>query len=212
MEFLTVANYRLLTRQITKLLNALSTSKDKDVIAAVKGLIETDLRKALPTNEQTESIIHQLHEVTDRTHADLFLHALKAYVVPFHAPTAEELKKLFKKEKHLRIPPLQSYDWKEVTYLSWKDGGTHRQYFVIEQEGKWKTLQGVTKVDTLKGVCRICRQHTLVNLFTSTVRGKTEDTFTSYSHYICEDPAVCNSNLDNAEQIHTFIFENQQNK
>lgn len=212
MEFLTVANYRLLTRQITKLLNALSTSKDKDVIAAVKGLIETDLRAALPQTDQTDTIVHQLHQVTDRTDADLFLHAVKSYVIPFKAPTAEDLKKLFKKEKRLRIPPLQSYDWKEVTYLSWKDGGTHRQYFVIEQEGKWKTLQGVTKVDTLKGVCRICRQHTLVNLFTATVRGKTEDTFMSYSHYICEDPAVCNSNLDNAEQIHTFIFENQQNK
>lgn len=212
MEFLTVANYRLLTKQITKLLNALSTSKDKDVIAAVKGLIETDLRAALSQTDQTDTIVHQLHQVTDRTDADLFLHAVKSYVIPFKAPTAEDLKKLFKKEKRLRIPPLQSYDWKEVTCLSWKDGGTHRQYFVIEQEGKWKTLQGVTKVDTLKGVCRICRQHTLVNLFTATVRGKTEDIFTSYSHYICEDPAVCNSNLDNAEQIHTFIFENQQNK
>lgn len=212
MEFLTVANYRLLTKQTTKLLNALTTSKDKDVIGAVKGLIETELRTALPKSQETQSIVDQVNEITDRTHADLFLHAVKAYVIPFHAPEAEDLKRLFKKEKRLRIPPLTAYDWKEVSYFSWKDSGTHRQYFVLEQDGKWQTLQGVTKTDTVKGVCRICRQHTLVNLFTATVKGKTEDAFTSYSHYICEDPAVCNTNLDNYEQITTFVEENRKQK
>lgn len=208
MEFLSVANERFITRQVTKLLNARTASKDKDVIEAVKGLIETELAAQLPDRPETEQIIRQLLEVEDRTHADLFLHALKAYVIPFTYPQAEVVKKLFKKEKRLRLPKLDAYDWKSVTYLSWKDPGTHRQYFVTRQDEEWKTLQGVTQSNTVKGVCRICRHHTLVNLFTATVKGKTEDAFTSYSHYICEDPAVCNANLDNEEQIFSFIKEN----
>ncbi|MFC4354988.1 FusB/FusC family EF-G-binding protein [Chryseomicrobium palamuruense] len=208
MEFLSVANERFITTQVTKLLNARTASKDKDVIAAVKGLIETELAAQLPDRPETEQIIRQLLEVEDRTHADLFLHALKAYVIPFTYPQAEVVKKLFKKEKRLRLPKLDAYDWKSVTYLSWKDSGTHRQYFVTRQDEDWKTLQGVTQSDTVKGICRICRHHTLVNLFTATVKGKAEDAFTSYSHYICEDPAVCNANLDNEEQIFSFIEEN----
>lgn len=208
MEFLTVADERFINRQVTKLLNARTASKDKDVIAAVKGLIETELMEQLPDQPETQQIINQVLEVEDRTHADLFLHALKAYVAPFQSPQADELKKLFKKEKRLRLPKLEAYDWKTVTYLSWKDQGTHRQYFVAQQDGEWKTLQGVTQTNTVKGVCRICRHHTLVNLFTATVKGKAEDAFTSYSHYICEDPAVCNANLDNQEQIFSFIEEN----
>lgn len=208
MEFLTVADERFITRLVNKLLNARTSSKDKDVIAAVKGLIETELTEHLSDRPETKQIITQVLEIEDRTHADLFLHALKAYVIPFHPPRAEDLKKLFKKEKRLRLPKLDAYDWKTVTYLSWKDQGTHRQYFVTQQDGNWKTLQGITQTNTVQGVCRICRHHTLVNLFTATVKRKTEDAFTSYSHYICENPSVCNSNLDNEQQIFSFIEEN----
>lgn len=41
--FLTVANYHLIEQQLNKILNALATSNDKNIIQAVRGIVDTEI-------------------------------------------------------------------------------------------------------------------------------------------------------------------------
>ena len=99
-------------------------------------------------------------------------------------------------------------DWHSISYLSWLDTGTHRQYIVIEKDGQFTALRGVVDSQKyIKGICAICNHHSDVHLFTATVKGNV-DAYTSYSNYICNDVNKCNENLSDYERLETFVARN----
>lgn len=128
--------------------------------------------------------------------------------VRFIAISEKGLQKLFRKDKKLKLLRLESIDWQSISYLSWRDQGTHRQYVVIDEDGQFKALRGVTDPQhATKGICAICQQHTNVHLFTATVK-RNADSFTSYSNYICDDVEKCNAKLTDYEKLVSFIDRN----
>lgn len=203
--FLTVANVRFIAQQVNKLLNARINSKDQDVVRAVKDIAIAEIREHITTDE---AILTAVGNIQDRIDADLFLDSLKAYTIPFKAVSEKGLQKLFRKDKKLKLPHLESIDWQSISYLSWRDPGTHRQYIVIDEDGQFKALRGVTDPQhATKGICAICQQHTNVHLFTATVK-RNADSFTSYSNYICDDVEKCNAKLTDYEKLVSFIDRN----
>lgn len=203
--FLTVANFHLIEQQIDKILNAYATTKDKGVILAVKGLVETELTTQLPNLQAQTDFIEQLLTISDRAQADKYLENIQAYVIPFKKVTESNLSNLFKKEKRLKLPKLHHIDFYRTVYLTWDDLGNHRKYIVLEQEGKLKGFKGTFDTNILKGVCNICRHHSDVSLFTTSVKGKTPGTFTKYSNYICTDSQRCNQNITSSQSVLNFL-------
>ena len=203
--FLTVANVRFIAQQVYKIVNARASSQDKDVLQAVQDMAVAELRAHI---EADEEIFRAVANVKDRIDADLFMDSLKAYTIPFKAVSEKGLQKLFKKDKKLKLPKLADIDWRTLSYLSWRDAGTHRQYIVIERQGQFTALRGVTDPQHVtKGICAICQQQTDVHLFTATVK-HTGDHFTSYSNYICDDVEKCNAKLTDYTQLETFVERN----
>lgn len=203
--FLTVANVRLIAQQVNKIVNARASSQDKDVLQAVQDIAIGELRANIDADEE---IFRAVVNIKDRIDADLFLDSLKAYTIPFKAVSEKGLQKLFNKDKKLKLPKLADIDWRTLSYLSWRDAGTHRQYIVIERDGKFTALRGVTDPQhATKGICAICQQQTDVHLFTATVK-RTADHFTSYSNYICDDVAKCNEKLTDYAQLENFVERN----
>lgn len=58
--FLTVANYHLLEQQMNKILQTLATTKDKDVILAVRGIVESEITAKLLLPAEEAELIEQL--------------------------------------------------------------------------------------------------------------------------------------------------------
>ena len=88
------------------------------------------------------------------------------------------------------------------------DTGTHRQYIVLENNGQYTALRGITDSQKhIKGICAICNQHSDVHLFTATVKGNA-DAYTAYSNYICNDINKCNENLSDYERLEAFVARN----
>lgn len=203
--FLTVAHYHLIEQQLNKILNAYATTKDKNVLLAVKGLVETELTKNLNLLPDQLKQIEQLYTITERSQGDLYLESLKPYVIPFKEVTASDLKNFFKKEKKLKFPDLESIDFQHVCYLTWNDVSTHSKYVVLEQQGKFKAVKGHVETDTTKGICAICNRHTDVGLFTTTVKGKTVDSFKKHSNYICTDGVSCNKHISDTKKLNAFF-------
>ncbi len=97
--FLTVANYHLLEQQMNKLLQALATTKDKNVILAVRGIVDSEITAKLSLTEAQTQLIEKVFSVTDRAQGEEYLSQLIPYVIPFKAVTASTLKNLFKKRE-----------------------------------------------------------------------------------------------------------------
>lgn len=204
--FFTVADVRLIEKQVNKILSAYMTSKDPHIINTVRGLATAELRENLTVVDET--ILSEVETISETIGAELFINSLKAYTVPFKAISEKELQKLFRKEKKLRLPNLERVNWYGISYLSWLDVSTHRQYIVIEKEDEYIGLRGVVKLQKpIKGVCAICNQHSDVHLFTATVKGQA-DAYTSYSNYICDNVESCNSNVSNYTKLEAFVARN----
>ncbi len=204
--FLTVVDLRLIEQQVNKILKAKLASNDKKIVAAVRELAITELREKL--THVNEDIIKEVETVEDTIGADLLFQSLKSYTIPFKSISEQGLQKLFKKDKKLKLPKLEVIDWQAISYLSWVDKGTNRQYIVLEKEGQYTALRGVVDAhNPIKGVCSICNQHSSVHLFTATVKGNA-DNYTSYSNYICDDSQLCNQKVSDYEKLQDFVARN----
>lgn len=203
--FLTVANYHLIEQQLNKILNAYSTTKDKNVILAVKGLVDTELTENLSLDSTQLNLIEDLYHITDYSQGELFLETLKQYVIPFRKVTLSNLKSIFKKQKKLKLPKLESIDFQHICYLTWDDVSTHQKYVIFEQQGKLKGVKGNKDTKVVKGICAICNHHSDVSLFTTTVKGPVVDTFKKHSNYICTDGESCNKNIADLERVTNFF-------
>ncbi|WP_042477185.1 FusB/FusC family EF-G-binding protein [Bacillus ndiopicus] len=205
--FLTVAEVRLIEQQLVKIVNAKASSKDANILSTVRELALTTLREKLPLAENQETLLRAVETVEDRLDVTLFVENLQAYTIPFKAISEKGIEKLFKKDKKLKIPKLSEIDWKGISYLSWQDSGTHRQYIVIEREGNFTGLRGTIGNTNTKGVCAICNEHSNVHLFTAKVKGQA-DAYKSYSQYICDDADNCNRRLKDYEKLVQFVENN----
>lgn len=203
--FLTVANYHLLEQQMNKILQALATTKDKNVILAVRGIVETEITTKVTMTAAEAQLIETLFTVTERKQGEDYLESLKPYVIPFKPVTASTIKSLFKKEKKLKLPGLNDMDFRQMCYLAWDDPGTHRKYVLIEQEEQLKAIKGIFANSTIRGICAICNRHSDVGLFTTSVKGQVVGTFTNHSNYICADSANCNQHVADMQKVNAFF-------
>ena len=203
--FLTVANYHLLEQQLNKILHALTTTKDKNVILAVRGLVDSEITAKLALSSAETKLIEQLFSVTDRPQGEAFLAQIKPYVIPFKPLTVSTLKSLFKKEKKLKLPKLEELDFSQICYLAWDDPGTHRKYVVLEQEGQFKAIKGIFSNNTIRGICAVCNRHSDVGLFTTSVKGQAVGTYTNHSNYICADSQTCNGHVTDMDKTLAFF-------
>lgn len=208
--FLSVGQFHKIKQMLQKFMNAKKTTNDKDTLLAVQSIIEDDLKDEMQNIESVQAIIDELFHVNDAATAELFLAQLKTYVIPFPKPNATDLKKLFKKDKKLKLPEIELYDFQETMYFSWEDHGSNKQYIVTHNGSEFHAMSGVVDNKQIKGVCTFCRKHSNTRLFTTKKKGS-GDLYVKNSQYICVDSTECNGNLTSIEIINDWI-ENLEKK
>lgn len=85
----------------------------------------------------------QIVTIQTKEQLENFIEKIKVYVTPFEKLTEKELKKLFPKDKKLKVPDLKNIDWTEISYLSWFDSGTNRKYIVYRNDNNIKSIRGI---------------------------------------------------------------------
>lgn len=204
-KILTVANYYKIEQQLKKCLNAYGMSNDAQVIGALKGLVETELINSLPDDPIILVLIDELLTISDSTQAELFLASIKPHVIPFPKITEAQIKKIFKKEKKLKLPSLDRFDLTDMNFLAWDDAGNQSRYFILEENGQYKGIKGNYDKKSISGVCSLCNHHGNVALFTTSIKGKIQGTYKKHSNYICQDIAQCNNQISDIQDVHDFF-------
>lgn len=202
--FLSVGQFHKVKQMLQKFMNAKKATNDKDTLLAVQGIIEDDLKKEMQAISSIEAILNELFHVNDAATAELFLTQLKTFVIPFPTPSSADLKKLFKKEKKLKLPEITSYDFNETMYFSWEDHGSNKQYIVTHNGVDFQSMSGVVDNKQIKGICTFCRKHTNTRLFTTNKKGS-GDMYVKNSQYICVDSIQCNEQLTKIDVIEQWI-------
>lgn len=113
--------------------------------------------------------------------------------------------KLFKKVKKLKAPDLDSFDPKELVFLSWNEPASNRKYVLYKTEDSFEAFWGDLSSTKIKGFCKICQKETETSLFLLKSKTSGDGTYTKKGDYICHDSLVCNRNLTDIEAFHDFI-------
>lgn len=70
-----------------------------------------------------------------------YIQHLSDFLLPFPKITEQQLKKMFPKNKKLRLPDFSQIDHSQLTYLSWNDLRSNRKFIVYEMDGKMSGIE-----------------------------------------------------------------------
>ncbi|KGR77874.1 FusB/FusC family EF-G-binding protein [Ureibacillus manganicus] len=206
MKFMNVEQYQFVKKQAKKILNANTTSKDPNVIQAIQALVQEEINNKLILDDIEQQIVLQpIFTIQAREQLELFLDSIKQYVEPFKVPTDNQVKKLFPKDKKVKLPKMDGIDLRELSYLSWFDAGTNRKYIVYYEEGILKGVRGVFDHLEKSGICLVCNHHAKVGLLLVSKKGTQLGTYTRKGNYICENSDTCNEELTDFSRLKAFV-------
>ncbi|HWL23942.1 MAG TPA: FusB/FusC family EF-G-binding protein [Ureibacillus sp.] len=206
MKFMNVEQYQFVKKQAKKILNANTTSNDQNVIKAIQALVQEEINDKLTFQDIEEQLVLQpIFNLQSKEQLGLFLDTVKQYVEPFKVPTDNQIKKLFPKDKKVKLPKMEGVDLQELTYLSWVDSGTNRKYIVFYEDGILKGVRGVFDHSEKVGICTVCNQHAKVGLLLVSKKGEQLGTYTKKGNYICENSESCNEALTDFNRLTEFV-------
>jgi FBP C-terminal treble-clef zinc-finger len=128
--------------------------------------------------------------------------------------TRDQLKKLFKKVKHFRMPPnLEEINFNSLHYFGWYDESDDVAYLITELNNQLEGIRGeITRMPTRVSMmhqCSICqkgREFDEVMLFTAHTKRLPKGVYYQVrGTYICNDYKTCNSDMKNSLQIEKFF-------
>lgn len=108
----------------------------------------------------------------------------------------------------MKLPDLQSFDFRYVTYLAWMDIAANKLFIVYPHEGQFIGVEGRMLPLHKKGYCLFCnRQQELAFL---NVKTKPElaaaDNLASVGQYVCMDSQGCNQSITDIGALERFIL------
>ncbi|MHC5228480.1 FusB/FusC family EF-G-binding protein [Enterococcus sp. LJL99] len=199
--------YNFIKNQAQILFQAHLSVNDKNTIKTIQALaLEKIKQELVEYPEETQELLTSfLTATTSKNSLDNYLEGLKERVFPFDPPSKQQLVKLFKKTKKLKIPDWDSLDLRDYTFYSWNDSGKQQKFILAKIEGQFIGIQGSIAPTTQKGICPICHETAEVTLFMSKVKESRDGLYTKRGNYICYDSEKCNNNIKQRETLDAFV-------
>ncbi|CAM5205858.1 Treble-clef zinc-finger protein OS=Ureibacillus acetophenoni OX=614649 GN=SAMN05877842_11161 PE=4 SV=1 [Ureibacillus acetophenoni] len=206
MKFMNVEQFQFVKKQAKKILNANTTSKDQNVIQAIQAMVQEEINNKITFQDiEQQLVLQRIFTLQTKEQLEQFLESIKQYVEPYKVPTDNQIKKLFPKDKKVKLPNLDTIDLQEISYLSWVDSGTNRKYIVYYDEGTLVGVRGVFSHSEKQGVCSVCNQHAKVGLLLVSKSGTVQGTYTKRGNYLCENSETCNEALTDMNKLKEFV-------
>jgi hypothetical protein len=202
--------YNLIKKQAGLLRHACSTASDPEVVKAVKYSAEAAIMEAFPdASEAQRETLGKLEAFTTTAEFQQYLHSLEAELAPFGPISEQQIKKLFPKQKKLKVPDLATFDFRRITYLGWQDIASNRLYLIYSLDGKWVGVEGKLVPTNKKGYCFLCNRNTELAMFTVVTRKRpanvSPDYYKAIGNYVCVDSETCNHNITDLSALEKFV-------
>lgn len=201
--------YNLIKKQADFLQNTLRSVADRRVLETVRYRASTVITEAfLDLTKDQKMLLEQISTFETAYDFQKYLSSLESYLEPFPPITLKQIQKLFPKNKKLKVPDLQSIDYRFITYLSWVDISTNRLFLIYPIKGQFVGVEGRITPMNKKGYCLFCNRHHELAFFT--VRTKpanaSPDNISAFGQYVCMDNQECNASITDPGALEKFIY------
>lgn len=139
---------------------------------------------------------------------DRFIDELRPHVRSFPQVSEQQVKKMFPKQKKLRLPDEANLNMNRISYLSWNDLRSNRKYILCEKNHQLIGIECKASANTKRNICAFCNQLAEVSYcvtVTKAKQAKNPDYYKAIGTYICTDSASCNENMTNLAPLMTFV-------
>jgi hypothetical protein len=194
-------------KQISNIKDSMNKSLPKTVLAAVMELAEAKIFELFPQATSDQQELLDISKWKTKDEYEQYIERLAKYVLPFPKITEQQLKKLFPKQKKLRLPDF--IDLHQLTYLSWTDGKSNRKFVIYELDGKLVGVEGKMTPTNKKNICSFCNSFGEVAYFSTITKDKkpkNADYYKAIGNLICTDSSECNKNMDNTAYLQEFLL------
>ncbi|OMF99946.1 FusB/FusC family EF-G-binding protein [Paenibacillus sp. FSL R7-0337] len=201
--------YNYIKKQADFVLKTLRSVADRRVLETVRYSAELNVTGAFASlTEGQEQMLRAISTFEKAEDFQQYTSGLEPYLEPFPPIMLKQIQKLFPKNKKMKLPDLQSFDFRYVTYLAWMDIAANKLFIVYPHEGQFIGVEGRMLPLHKKGYCLFCnRQQELAFL---NVKTKPElaaaDNLASVGQYVCMDSQGCNQSITDIGALERFIL------
>jgi len=202
--------YNLIKKQIGILQQSSKTVADPKVMEAVRYNAQTRVLEAFPhVSDIQKQILERISELNTVEEYQQYLSSLRTFLLEFPHVTEKQIKKLFPKNKKLKIPELSSIDYHSITYLNWHDIATNKWFMVYPLNGEIVGIEGRFTPGNKKDVCSLCNGVGEVALVTAISKSRpansSPDYYKAVGNYMCLHSDECNKKIVDVTPLEQFI-------
>ncbi|WP_050183977.1 FusB/FusC family EF-G-binding protein [Domibacillus robiginosus] len=207
-KFIKNEHVNFIKKQIALIKDSKKKNVPPTVLAAVIDLANAKILELIPKISLAQQEILDLSRLKTDDEYDQYIQRLSKFLIPFPKITDQQLKKMFPKNKKLKLPDLSRIDYSQLTYLGWDDLGSNKKFIVYELDEKTVGIECRIIPTSKNNICSFCRCAGKVVFFSTVTKAKkanNPDYYKSIGNFICADSSECNKKITNAEYVTTFL-------
>ncbi|MFF2483828.1 FusB/FusC family EF-G-binding protein [Paenibacillus sp. NPDC058071] len=203
-------HYNFIKNQADSVLYALRTVGDPKIVESVRFSAQSKVAELFPdaTDEQ-KTMLESIANLKTADDFQQYLQQLEPYRIEFSQITDKQIRRLFPKNKKLKLPDLTQIDFHQTTYLSWVDVSTNKMFFVYEMDGQFVGVEGRFTPTNKKSYCFVCNKYESLALFSAITKKRpanaSSDYYKSVGNYLCISGHECNKNVTDVTSLEKFI-------
>lgn len=207
--FIKKQEFNYIRKCLFDLNNAFRNCVDSNIVETTKLITQDKILNFFNNLSDEEKEILDISKINEPLQIDSYLKDLDKYVYGMSNVTKNELVKVFKKEKKLKLPNLDIEDSKLV-YLGWIDEATNKLLIVYNVDGKLLGMACRLTLNSPKGanVCTLCNHIGSENevAFVSPIcKPRSEDDYKSLGFHICLNSEECNERITSTEKLENIL-------
>ncbi|MBD8027464.1 FusB/FusC family EF-G-binding protein [Ureibacillus sp. Re31] len=207
-KFIKNEQLNFIKKQIAFIKDSRNKNVPKNVLATVIDLANAKIIDLFPNLSEAQYEMLDISKLKTEMEYEQYIQHLSGYLLSFPTMTEQQLKKMFPKQKKLKLPDLSNIDHHHLTYLSWKDLRSNRKIIIYELEGKMVGIECEFSSTTKKNLCSFCNcfgEVSQISTVTKTKKTKNPDYYRSIGNYICADSNECNKKITNVDYLEDFL-------
>ncbi|MCM3768463.1 FusB/FusC family EF-G-binding protein [Neobacillus niacini] len=207
-QFIKNEQLNFIKKQIDFIKDNINKNVPQNVLTATIELANAKILDLFPgaTLEQQEML--KISKLKNDKEYDPYIQNLMNYLLPFPKITEQQLRKMFPKQKKLKLPDLSNMNQNQLTYLSWNDLRSNKKFIVYDLEGKMVGIECEFTPTSKKNFCSFCHSFSevaYVSTVTKTKKLKNPDYYRSIANLICADSSECNKKISDVDYLTTFL-------
>ncbi|WP_312094149.1 FusB/FusC family EF-G-binding protein [Niallia sp.] len=207
-QFIKNEQLNFIKKQIAIIKDSANKNLPKTVLAAVIDLANAKILNLFPQASLDQQELLDITKWKTKEDYERYVEELSPFLLSFPPITEQQLKKLFPKQKKLKLPDLTSINHDKLTYLSWNNLKSNKKVIIYNFEGKLVGIEGKMTPTSKKNICSFCNCFGEVAYFSTVTKEKkpkNADYYKAIGNLICTDSNECNENITNTEYLREFL-------